>query len=126
MICTVITFISILLLNFNAWFKVMLLIALVYYVYDSLKINISRELQWQADGRWLIREKNIQQIVILQPGSVVTAFFALLKFKKENNKLKYVLLFEDNVNAEKFRKLRVRLKVEGNKMVPVISDLKDN
>ncbi len=76
----------------------------------------------------------------LLPGSVITPYFALLNFKSarpvefqktstislvdfysyfsrwikpENSKYLSVLLFKDNIEEEKFRQLRVRLKVEG-------------
>ena len=76
----------------------------------------------------------------LMQGSVVTPYFALLNFKlgtpvefnevsvmsiadvylfiagwikSENRKYLSVLLFSDNIEEEKFRQLRVRLKVEG-------------
>jgi len=42
---------------------------------------------------------------------VVTPFFAALKFSLENNKKMNVVLFKDNIEVEKFRQLRVRMKV---------------
>jgi len=93
-------------------------IALMYLIFLSLKNNKVRELQWQPDGSWLIIEKNQQQTAELQSGSVVTPFFAALKFSLENNKKMNVVLFKDNIEVEKFRQLRVRMKVEGISIKP--------
>lgn len=74
-------------------------------------------MQWKPDGSWLIScAENMQAkpcAASLQSGSVVTGFFSILKFKLENKKILNVLIFKDNIDAEKFRQLRVRLKVEG-------------
>ena len=77
--------------------------------------NKLRKLQWKSDGSWLIRQRNVNYAANMLPGSVVTACFASLNFKLENSKTLNVFVFKDNINAEKFRQLRVRLKVEGIK-----------
>jgi len=86
-------------------------------VLQSLKNNKQRHLQWQPDGGWLITDNKQQQSASLQQGSVVTNFFASLNFNLQNKKAITVVIFKDNINAEKFRQLRVRLKVEGIKPV---------
>ena len=95
----------------------MLFALLLYLIFSSLKNNKSRAMQWKPDGSWLITcTDNMQEKQFnasLQSGSVVTSFFSLLKFKLDNKKILNVLIFKDNVDAEKFRQLRVRLKVEG-------------
>ncbi|VAW59715.1 hypothetical protein MNBD_GAMMA08-1173 [hydrothermal vent metagenome] len=48
---------------------------------------------------------------------MVTPFFAALKFKLENKKTLNIILFSDSLDAEKFRQLRLRLKVQGIKVV---------
>ncbi len=95
-------------------------------VFYSLKNNIKRTLHWQKDGRWLIENKNIKQSALLQAGSVVTPFFAALKFKLENKKTLNIILFSDSLDAEKFRQLRLRLKVQGIKVIADILKEKDN
>lgn len=74
------------------------------------------------DGDWLIRQTNNMNAALinepfikakLKAGSVVTPFFASLNFVLENKKNINIILFKDNIDFEKFRQLRVRLKVEG-------------
>ncbi len=86
---------------------------LLFLLLDSLKNNVGRNLQWQTDGCWLITQDNLQQKAKLRSGSVVTSFFAVLNFKLDNNKTTNVILFKDNIDGEKFRQLRIRIKVEG-------------
>jgi len=92
-----------------------LFLVLLILIIQALKNNRLRNLQWQPDGGWLIRQDKIQQKARLKQGSVVTVFFTSLNFKLENNKNLTVVLFKDNIDPEKFRQLRVRLKVEGIK-----------
>lgn len=92
-----------------------LFVFLMFLVFDSVKRNTSRELQWQADSSWLIKASNKVTKAELQSGSVVSPVFSLLKFVLENNKKFTVILFKDSIDDEKFRQLRVRLKVEGLK-----------
>ncbi len=88
--------------------QIALFAALIVFIYYALQDNVYRELQWQPHGEWLIS----QQTAELQLGSVVTPFFASLKFKMENQKNINVIIFKDNIDAEKFRQLRVRMMVE--------------
>ena len=72
-------------------------------------------MQWQADGGWLIRLDNDVLKAQLKAGSVVTPVFSRLKFVLDDNKNFTVILFKDSIDIEKFRQLRVRIKVEGLK-----------
>lgn len=97
----------------------LLFLFLMAMLLKSLKNNCHRSFHWKADQSWSIVQKydhgqeQFQMGAQLLPGSVVTAFAAVLNFKIENNNNLYVILFKDNIDAEAFRKLRVRLKVEG-------------
>lgn len=113
-ICAFLVFLSILQLNYFYPFSTIFLSAmLLFLLLDSLKNNVGRNLQWQTDGCWLITQDNLQQKAKLRSGSVVTSFFAVLNFKLDNNKTTNVILFKDNIDGEKFRQLRIRIKVEG-------------
>jgi len=114
-ICALLSLLSILILNIDFIYQLIVFLFLVLLVLRSWKNNIKRNVQWQPDGSWLITQNNIQHKARLQPGSVVTTNFASLKFKLENKKTLTVVIFNDNIDAEKFRQLRVRLKVEGIK-----------
>ncbi len=118
--CVLLAVLSILILDIDFIFQVTLLLFLLLLVSQALKNNISRCLQWQPDGSWLITQNSIQHKARLKQGSVVTVFFTTLKFKLENKKTLVVVIFNDNIDAEKFRQLRVRLKVEGIQSVQSI------
>lgn len=93
-----------------------LLFFLINMVRHSIKNNSPRKLQWCADGSWFITQDCNRLKARLRPGSVVTPFFSSLNFKLDNNKSLNVLIFPDNIDEEKFRQLRVRIKVEGLKL----------
>ncbi len=107
--------------------NILAFLVLVYFSRRAFRNNCRRQLQWQADGQWLIFQAQWparwpvpgyevgQSAAEMQPGSVVTPYFAILNFKLENRRILSVLLFKDNIDKEKFRQLRVRLKVEGIK-----------
>lgn len=88
---------------------------LIYISNKSVNNNTISELQWQKDGSWLVTHNNQTNKAKLKSGSVVTPYFASLNFVFENDCNKTVLLFADNIDTEKFRQFRVRMKVEGIK-----------
>ncbi len=90
-----------------------LLLLLMVLVRVSIKNNQPRTLQWQPDGAWIINQKGNKYSARLQSGSVVSLFFAALNFKLNNGKRLNIIIFKDNIDADKFRQLRVRMKVEG-------------
>jgi len=114
-ICAVFSVLSIFVLNIDIVYQFILFFLLTLLVFLSLKNNKQRNFQWQPDGGWLITDNKQQYSANLKLGSVVTVFFASLVFTLENKKTLTVIIFKDNINAEKFRQLRVRLKVEGIK-----------
>jgi len=94
-------------------FNITIVLLLSFFTRRALKNNGYRQLQWRADGQWLICQGHSLWNADLQQGSVVMPGFAILNFKLESRKSLSVLLFKDNIDKEKFRQLRVRLKVEG-------------
>ena len=113
-VCATLSVISVFLANINnIALNFFSLFFLIFICIIAIRNNCSRTIQWQPDGRWLIVENNIKSVAELRAGSIVTSFFSVLNFKLDNNKKLNVVLFKDNINAEKFRQLRVRMKVEG-------------
>ena len=101
-------------------FACFLSVFLFYITKQAFDNNVARELHWKPDGSWLIKEnKNIQEAVLCG-SSVVTRFIAILNFKLEDSKRRSVIIFKDNLSTDDFRRLRVRIKVEG--IVPVARD----
>ncbi len=113
---------SIFLLNINIFIYPLLFLWLAILLFFDIRNNQCRELQWQPDGGWLIDHR----LANLLPGSVITYFFAALRFKLEDKSIINVIIFKDNIDMQKFRQLRVRLKVEGLNAKPEISTLTDN
>ena len=113
-ICALMIVLSVLFIdNMSVLPRMFLLLILLVLVVYSVKNNTTRQLQWQDDGSWLIRRNNQSIKAVLLSGSVVTSFFSALNFKLENNKNLNVIIFKDSIDHEKFRQLRVRMKVEG-------------
>jgi len=71
------------------------------------------ELQWMPDGEWLLTRNKQQVVVKLASDSLVTPFLTLLNFKTAEGRKFPLIIFKDNIDSEDFRRLRVRLKVEG-------------
>lgn len=105
---------SIFLLEINFFpYKFILLIAAGYFFNKARQINVRTELQWQPDGQWLLKRKNRKLNVSLQANSLVTPFLTILNFISPEGHPFTLVIFKDNIDVEDFRRLRVRLKVEG-------------
>ncbi len=112
-VCVALATLSIAIVDVNLIYQILLLVVLMALTMQSLGNNKIRYLQWKPDGRWLIGEGNEQVAARLLQGSVVMPFFSSLKFKLENKQSLTIIIFKDSIDKEKFRQLRVRLKVEG-------------
>jgi len=105
---------SIVLLDVNNVFVNLLLsIGLITVIYLSLKNNRERVIHSQADNVWLLGQGENTINAQLLDGSVVTPFFVILNFRCENGKYKKEVVFKDSLKFDVYRKLRVKLKVEG-------------
>jgi len=93
--------------------SVFLYIFLMYTTYSAFSNNQAYELLWQEHNSWLITQHNLRSMAELCDSSVITSVCAVLNFKLENGKRQSILLFKDSVDAESFRRLRVRIKVQG-------------
>lgn len=69
---------------------------------------------WQESG-WLIREAGQECPAELLPSSFVTPWLAILNFRTTRGRTLSVPLLMDCVDGDSFRRLRVRLRVEGLK-----------
>lgn len=94
----------------------------MYMLYTSSN-NRQRILHWQADSYWLIDQEHqlLDDIFHIKPqirakllgGSVVTTFLSVLNFKSTGGRKFNVVIFRDSLNSSDFRKLRLKLKLEG-------------
>jgi len=112
----VLSLVSIIILQVSFILKVLSLILLLSISFKLLISHTSHKLHWLADGSWQVSKNDESNKAVLSQGSVVTPYFASLNFELENKRKETVLIFKDNIDPEKFRQLRVRLKVEGIKI----------
>ena len=94
---------------------VFLLFFISYLAHHAFNNNQQYELHWQENGQWIIAQNNHRATADLCDSSVVTSICSVLNFKREDGRLQSILLFKDNIDSESFRRLRVRVKVQGLK-----------
>ena len=93
--------------------SIMLFIFLILITVKALNNNQEIDLNWQQNGHWVIARDHQLMPAKLCDSSVITSFCSILNFKFENGRRQSVLIFKDNIDAESFRRLRVRVKVQG-------------
>lgn len=72
------------------------------------------QLVWEEDGRWTLTTGNGEDIEArLLPGSYVHPWLVILNFACGRRK-RSAVLFPDALDPDTFRRLLVRLKIEGN------------
>lgn len=119
-----IVFLSIIIVDIDSFFlKSLIAIVYVLYVLYALSNNRERTLHWQADSYWLIDQQHqlLDDAFHIRPqiraellgGSVVTTFISVLNFKSTGGRKFNVVIFRDSLNSSDFRKLRLKLKLEG-------------
>ena len=94
---------------------VFLLFFVSYLAHRALNNNQEYKLHWQENGQWIVTQNNCHATAELCESSVVTSICSVLNFKREDGRLQSILLFKDNIDGESFRRLRVRVKVQGIK-----------
>ena len=111
------SFLSILGLQINSIaVKVLLMSFICMYALYSLLNNTHRTILWQADGSWLLSVHGKNHKATLGTGNVVTTLFVSLNFVFADGKKHTLFLFRDSLDTEQFRRLRVKLKVQANKV----------
>lgn len=72
-------------------------------------------LVWKADGDWVIETVDGKTCEAqLQPSSYLHLWLVVLNFRsEESRRLRSIIIFPDTLDVEIFRKLRVRLGIEG-------------
>lgn len=110
-----ISFLSVFSLQVNSIaVKVLLMSFICVYAFNSLLKNTEKTILWQADGLWLLSVHGESHKAMLGTGNVVTTLFVSLNFVFANGKKHTLFLFKDSLDAEQFRRLRVKLKVQVN------------
>lgn len=95
---------------------VLIVLGLVSY-YLLRTFNPCSHIMWQSDNHWLLTSHNIRYAAVLMPESLVTPMLVILLFRDETGRRQSVVIWPDSVDASAFRRLRVRLKLEAEKLV---------
>ena len=108
------------------FFSIELKITMAVMLLASLIIAIQKQpgvsragniatLVWKADGDWVIETVDGKTCEAqLQPSSYLHLWLVVLNFRSEKSRrLRSIIVFPDALDVEIFRKLRVRLGIEG-------------
>lgn len=108
---------AIFLIDVHLAFQLMLVLLLVLLLKSAWANNQSLDLHCNAQGEWLLYDGQQKLPVQLLAESVVTPRFAVLQFKTQRARRRSVVIFRDSLGEDDFRRLRVRLRVEGTQPV---------
>lgn len=72
------------------------------------------QLTWDGDNHWFVRRRagHVQQVTLLGD-SLVLSWLVVLNFKPERGRRFSVVLFGDSLPPDRFRQLRMRLRISG-------------
>jgi hypothetical protein len=113
LLITSLSLLAIFLSEIHSAFQCSLVLFLALLLKHAWSSNQSLELRGNAQGEWQLHSKQQEQKARLLADSVVTPLFAVLQFRLERAGRKSVVIFRDSLGSDDFRRLRVRLKVEG-------------
>lgn len=100
-----------------AWKAALLAVLLISMVITLQRggVGAIKSLTWKNEAEWVIEFKNgIQYESQLLPSSFVSPWLVVLNFKRVSGHPRLsVTLFRDALDGESFRRLRVRVGIEG-------------
>jgi hypothetical protein len=106
--------ISLLIVSFIFYLNILFLFLFLSLVFINYKnINIEKIIVWKEGNKWEITEEGVSINASLLASSFVSQWLTVLNFKLDNKQSKTVLVFTDAIHQDQFRRLRVRLKVDG-------------
>jgi len=110
--------ISILLLPWHFLLRLVSLVSVLLLSYFLLyKTPACKRIVWQSGNHWLLTTHNITNNAVLLPETLASPLLVILLFRLETGSKQSVLIWPDSVQADVFRRLRVRLKLEAEKLV---------
>jgi len=93
----------------------LVLLLLALYRHSCRRYLRACRLQWRDSG-WRLYRDGVAYGADLLPGSLLTRWLTLLNFRLDTGQRLSVPLLADALEADDFRRLRVRLRVSGNKL----------
>ncbi len=112
-IISLLSLLAIFLVDIRLEFQLVLVLLLACLLNLAWANNRSLGLHTNAQGEWQLHIKQQKIQAQLLADSVVTPLFAILQFKLQGAGRSSVVIFRDSLRHDDFRRLRVRLKVEG-------------
>ncbi len=108
------------LLNTLAWaYKLVIIVLILISLFFYLKQQINFQgllIRSRPDSGWEISDTgDYFQAVEILPSTVLTSFLIVFCYKAQNNKKKTILICNDAVVTENYRRLMVELKITGLK-----------
>lgn len=108
-----VSLLAILISDIGLAFQLLLVLFLMLLLKHAWAGNQALELHCNAQGEWQLLSRQQKWQAKLLADSVVMPLFAVLQFKLEGSGHFPVVIFRDSLHPDDFRRLRVRLKVEG-------------
>lgn len=107
------------LLQLPHWLKLLISFAVLYSLFDAWRRQVRRvhpdavrTVQWTHTGHCYLTLNSGQQLVVsLSTQAFILPWMVVLHFKTPQRRFRYLLVLSDMLDAEVFRRLRVRLRV---------------
>lgn len=110
--------ISILLLPWHFLLRLVFLVSVLLLSYFLLyKTSACKRIVWQSGNHWLLTIDDVTSEAVLLPETLVSFWLVILLFRLEGGRRCSVLIWPDSVHADAFRRLRVRLKLDGEVLI---------
>jgi len=113
LLIALLSLLAIFLVDIRLEFQLMPVLLLAWLLKLAWSNNRPLDLYCNAQGEWQLHISQQKLQAQLLADSVVTPLFAILQFKLKGAGRSSVVIFPDSLRHDDFRRLRVRLKVEG-------------
>ncbi|MGD2138395.1 MAG: hypothetical protein PVF08_09070 [Gammaproteobacteria bacterium] len=108
------------LLQFSAWLKLPVILVLVCGLLHGWRLHVTRRhpqairtLCWKTGRRCRLELASGREVEsALKPQAVVLPWLVILGFSRHGHGSRYLVLLPDMLDRDRFRQLRVRLKIE--------------
>ncbi len=86
------------------------LLHLIFSLHQKAKLT-GLKLQYSSSRAWEVAIKGVFSPIYILPSTVITPLVIFLHFKKQSGKKQSMLIFNDAISSEAFRKLTVELRI---------------
>ncbi|MCW9012914.1 MAG: hypothetical protein OQL06_03955 [Gammaproteobacteria bacterium] len=97
--------------------KILMIILLLFFAVKTHRAhNTEKHLIWKNENNWEMQTLSGVEQLQLDKNSFVSSMFTILVFQMSCRQKFVVLIFNDAIDKNQYRRLRVRLKVESAKL----------